>query len=430
MKRVSRRAGPWATVALVTALAAGGAALGLVGSSSAPRNASTRQSLPMPPATVPTLPPALHTSAVPPGPPDPPPPGPLSVDGSAWVGHGKLAFVSNGQLDVLSDTGSLAVVTGPTGGGFDSNPAWSPDEQWLAFLHTGPPNGYDVPAPTLWLVRAGASQAVEVTARGVGMFAWSPVASVLAYTAAPGDDPVDAPEDVWIDDPGSPPTSRPIGTGYGVGAIAWSPDGSELAFVDSLFGRPATSTSPGTTPLGRVGTVPLNSGPAVIVYQLVESGLEFSAGWWPRGGGLLFWEDPGFSGSSEEDGLTLYSLAFGSQQPVALTNSLAGSAWLAPQPDGDAVAVVAGKERSIWTDGRDVALCTFPSASCRAEPIPAGTVGWPPVGLHRERSSSRWPPPPAPSVRPEMPTTRLVGWPSGMPAIPSGWGRPASPRPP
>ena len=371
MTRVSRRATPWVTLALVAAMAAGGAALGLVGSASTTRSPITRQSSPAVPATVSTLPPAIPSSAIPPGPSDPPPTGPLSVDGSAWAGHGSLAFVSSGKL---SDTGSLTKIAGPSDGGFDSNPAWSPDGQWLAFLHTGPPDGFDVPAPTLWLVEAGSSQAEEVTASGVGMFAWSPVASVLAYAEAPGDDPVDGPEDLWIDDPGSPPSSVPVGMGFGVGAIAWSPDGSELAFDDSIFGHPTTATSPGTLPLGRVGTVALASGRATIAYQLVESGIEL-AGWWPRGGGLLFWEDTGFSGSEEEDGLTLYSLEFGGQQPVALTTSLVGSAWLAPQTGGDTIAVVAGKERSIWTAGRDVDLCTFPAATCQAEPIPAGTVG-------------------------------------------------------
>ena len=374
MTRVSRRATPWVTLALVAAMAAGGAALGLVGSASTTRSPITRQSSPAVPATVSTLPPAIPSSAIPPGPSDPPPTGPLSVDGSAWAGHGSLAFVSSGKLAVLSDTGSLTKIAGPSDGGFDSNPAWSPDGQWLAFLHTGPPDGFDVPAPTLWLVEAGSSQAEEVTASGVGMFAWSPVASVLSYAEAPGDDPVDGPEDLWIDDPGSPPSSVPVGMGFGVGAIAWSPDGSELAFDDSIFGHPATATSPGTLPLGRVGTVALASGRATIAYQLVESGIEL-AGWWPRGGGLLFWEDTGFSGSEEEDGLTLYSLEFGGQQPVALTTSLVGSAWLAPQTGGDTIAVVAGKERSIWTAGRDVDLCTFPAATCQAEPIPAGTVG-------------------------------------------------------
>jgi hypothetical protein len=60
------------------------------------------------------------------------------VDARAWEGHGSLAFVSAGQLEVLSDQASLSTITGPPGGGFDSNPQWSPDGEWLAFLHPSP----------------------------------------------------------------------------------------------------------------------------------------------------------------------------------------------------------------------------------------------------------------------------------------------------
>ncbi len=239
---------------------------------------------------------------------------------------------------------------------------------------TGSANGFELPAPTLWLVEAGSSQAEEVTTTGVGMFAWSPVASVLAYTVAAGNNPVFGPEDVWIDDPGSPPSSVPVGMGDGMGSIEWSPAGSELAFDDSVFGHPASGTSPATQPLGRVDTISVNGGSPVTVYQLSGTGIDL-AGWWPEGGGLLFWEDTVFSASIEEDGLTLYSLEFGSEQPVALTTSFVGSIWLAPQPGGSIVAVVSGGGRYIWTTGRHVDLCSFPTATCRSVPIPAGTVG-------------------------------------------------------
>ncbi len=204
MKRLPRRAMPWAALTLVTAMAAGGAVFGIVEAPSGTPYTSSRQP---PPSHPPPNPVSVATpaSVTPPGPPDPPSPGPLSVNGSAWAGHGDLAFVSRGQLEVLSNTGSLTTITGPTDGGFDSNPAWSTDSQWLAFLYTGPANGFDVPAPSLWLVKAGSSQAEEVANTAVGMFAWSPVASVLAYTVAPGNDPVFGPEDVWIEDPRSPP---------------------------------------------------------------------------------------------------------------------------------------------------------------------------------------------------------------------------------
>jgi len=97
------------------------------------------------------------------------------------------------------------------------------------------------------------------------------------------------------------------------------------------------------------------------------------AGWWPDGGGLLFWEDPGFADSA--DGQTLYSLAPGSDQPVALATSLVGPTWLTPNPNENAIAVVAGGGRTIWRAGRAVEVCTFPAATCQAVATPPGTVG-------------------------------------------------------
>ena len=304
-----------------------------------------------------------------------PAPEPITVNASAWQGHGNLAFISSGQLEILSTAGTLTEITGPTGGGFDSDAAWSSGDQWLAFLHTGPANGYDIPAPTLWLLKAGSSQAQEVTASGIGMFTWSPTAPVLAYTIVPKYNfPAGGAEDLWIDRPGAPPTSVAVGTGAGLGAIAWSPDGGELAFDDSVFPQPASATSPAAPATGRLGIVSVNDGQIAMVHGLAESGIDL-AGWWPEGGGLLFWEDAGFSGSNEEDGLTLYSFKLGSEQPVALTTSLVGWTWLAPQPGGSTVAVVSGAGRSIWTTGRDIDMCSFPSATCQSVPIPTGTVG-------------------------------------------------------
>lgn len=198
---------------------------------------------------------------------------------------------------------------------------------------------------------------------------------MLAYTVVHKYNfPAGGPEDLWFDRPGAPPTGLAVGTGAGLGAIAWSPDGSELAFDDSVFPQPASAISTTTPATGRLGIVSVNDGQMTMVYELAESGIDL-AGWWPEGGGLLFWGDTGFSGSNEEDGLTLYSLESGSEQPVALTTSLVDSTWLAPQPGGSTVAVVSGRGRSIWTTGRAIDLCSFPTATCRSVPIPRGSVG-------------------------------------------------------
>lgn len=376
MQRIPRRVVPWATATLVMVLVAGGAALGAVTAPSSTATTAGGQSLAprFPPgSTTPTTFPTTSTTTTQPSPPDPPAPGPITVNPSAWQDHGNLAFISSGQLETLSDAGTLTEITGPTGGGFDSDAAWSPDDQWLAFLHTGPANSYAVPAPTLWLMKAGSSQAQEVTTSGIGMFAWSPSAPVLAYTVvAENSFPAGGPEDLWFDRPGAPPTSVAVGTGAGLGAIAWSPDGTELAFDDSDFPQPASATAPARPATGRLGIVSVDGGRGETVYQLAGSRIDL-ADWLPEGGGLLFWEDPGFAESA--DGDTLYSLELGAVRPVALVTSLVGPAWVVPEPDGKTVAVVAGGNRTIWTAGRDVDLCTFPAASCQAVAIPGGRVG-------------------------------------------------------
>lgn len=216
-QRIRRTVIPWAAVALLTAMAAAGASLGVLNSPSFTTTATPVQSpgspLPFSPttaATATTTQPSLSNS---------PAPEPITVNASAWQGHGNLAFISSGQLEILSTAGTLTEITGPTGGGFDSDAAWSSGDQWLAFLHTGPANGYDIPAPTLWLLKAGSSQAQEVTASGIGMFTWSPTAPVLAYTIVPKYNfPAGGAEDLWIDRPGAPPTSVAVGTGASFGS--------------------------------------------------------------------------------------------------------------------------------------------------------------------------------------------------------------------
>jgi dipeptidyl aminopeptidase/acylaminoacyl peptidase len=347
-------------------------------------------------------------------PPTPPPPGALAVNSAAWRGHGNLAFVSSGQLEVLSNAGALTDISGPTSGGYDSNPAWSPDGRWLAFLHTGAAggNGYDVPAPTLWMAQAGSSAARQVTTDRIGTFAWSPVASQLAYTVASTTNvTVPVPQNLFIVQPGSAPVpvAVAVGDSTAVSDIAWSPNGTQLAFDDLTTAQPASANGPATQPMSRLGVVSALGGTVDVAYELTETGIRL-AGWWPQGGGLLFWEDPGFAESA--DGQLLYSLASESHQPMALVRSLIGPTWITPEPGGSTVAVVAGGGRSIWQSGRDVDLCRWASRAAR--------WGWPRAGPLRARWTSQWRPPPGPSGRPGRRTGLRGGWPGGTPPTPCG----------
>jgi len=379
--RTPGRAASLAAVALITVMTAGAAALSAATGpgSSTVRSAPPRRGTVSAPTTSSTEAPLTTSPLVPPTPSDPPPPGPVRVNSAAWGGHGELAFVSSGQLDVLSNVGTLTEVTGPDRVGYDSNPAWSPDGSWLAFLHTGPANGYEVPAPTLWLVEAGSTVAHEVTPDNIGMFSWSPNAAVIAYTVEPGTNSISpSPKNLWTDVPGSAPVNLQVAdAGFGVGTFAWSPDGSKLAYDNIIPAHPATSSSPSVLPTASIDVVDASGGSQVTAYELTETDLRL-AGWWPSGGGLLFWEDPGFSESA--DGLMLYSLRSDTTTPVPLVTTLVGSTWLSPAPTSNAVAVVAGAGRTIWSQGRHVDICRFPQTRCTPVPVEAGTValapGW------------------------------------------------------
>jgi dipeptidyl aminopeptidase/acylaminoacyl peptidase len=361
---------------LVVVLAAGSAALGAseaLGPASKTTPQLTSPTSAPAPYTVPAYT-APTTTTVPPGPSSPPAPGPLVTNAAAWIGHGDLAFVSRGQLEVLDQAGRLSTIVGPAAGGYDSDPSWSMDGQWLAFLHTGAFSGVDIPAPTLWLVAAGSTDARQVSPEGITMFAWSPVSEELAFAVAPpstdGTVPAPGNQYLYLDRPDSGPVTLPIGTGSGVEDLAWSPDGQQIAFDDAEVATRATPTSPGTPPAGQLGVISPGGGNAAIVYRLQGSDIRLAA-WWPQGEGLLFWEAPGFAEAA--DGLTLYSLGSGTTTPVPFLPSLVGPIWVAPEPRGDAVAVVAGMGRSIWSTGRDVELCTFPSAQCKPVNVPSDT---------------------------------------------------------
>lgn len=375
----------WATLGALAGLTVGAGsagAVGLFGSASAavplgPMAAAGATDVPPmieSPATTTTTTPAVGTSTTT-STTQPPPPGPLTVDGTAWQGHGDLAFVSEGQLEVLGNNGTLTAITGPTGG-TDTNPSWSPGGRWLAFLSTGPPTGFSVPAPTLWVVQVGHSVAQEVTSSGIGQFAWSPVSDVLAYSTRTGDG--STPGSLWTDVPGAAPSLlADVGPWLGGTDFAWTPEGTRLAFDDNV---PST--------IGHISssldTVAATGGAPQVVYQVTDDTALQLAGWWPNGGGLLFWIDTGGSGSLRADGLPLSSLAIGSSAPVQIARGLAGPQWLAPSPAGATLAVVAGGDRTLWSPGRDVERCDVPSGACQQVPIPAGTVGlapaWTPSG--------------------------------------------------
>lgn len=156
--------------------------------------------------------------------------------------------------------------------------------------------------------------------------------------------------------------------------------GQRVAFDDNV---PVAGSRAGH-PTAALGMVDASGGRVTMVYRSSQPTALQLAGWWPGGGGLLFWIDTANSASLEATGLSLYSLATGSSVPVKIATGLAGQQWLARSPAGPTVAIVAGGGRTLWSPGRVVDRCTFPSGVCQKMAMPSGSVGlapaWTPSG--------------------------------------------------
>ncbi|MGA2520421.1 MAG: hypothetical protein ABSG81_06340 [Acidimicrobiales bacterium] len=304
-------------------------------------------------------------------PPAPPAPGRLEADGLAWRGHGALAFVSDNQLYVLDDNGVLTRIVGPSGGAYD-DPTWSGDGQWLAFAYdvapTQLPEGLpdqDEPADdTLWLVHAGDTTAHQVAPMDIGQFAWAPVGPpLLAFETLTFDA---LSQSLWTDVPGHAATAVP-GLSVEAGGFAWSPDATHFAIVAGTNPTPG-----GPAPTAQLQVIPVSGGPAVTWYATTGNSIDLD-GWWPDGGGILFWLDVGSSSSVASDGLTLYSQGRGAS-PRALATTLVNTSWVVPSPTGDTVAVVAGGDRFVWGGGKNVETCGLATAVCTPVTRSGGTV--------------------------------------------------------
>jgi hypothetical protein len=269
-----------------------------------------------------------------------------AVGNAAFAGHGRLAFVSSGQLYVLDGTAAreparLYVVAAPAGA---IEPAWSPDGRWLAFI-VAPPSPYpavSTPGGTLWLADADGNGARPVLANA-GPFAWSPAADVLAATVT---NPATASTQVCEVRPGTTPRLLP-----GVdGPAIWSPDGRQLAFTNIQY-RPQTGFAG-----SKLETVPAAGGTPVVRARSAADAL-LVAGWWPDGRGLLAWADPQGSASLAADGLPVVSYPLSGGRPVTLGTTLPRPPFVVTTLPGNGVAIVVGGDRVLWNGNKTITLC-------------------------------------------------------------------------
>jgi len=158
------------------------------------------------------------------------------VNAAAFAGHGELAFVSRGTLWVL-DGATRALRRVATPGMTPSDPVFSPDGRWLAFLATKPGAALDA----LWVAGGDGSGAHQIRGLALaGLVGWSPAQDVLAVTAGPRMNrvPYGAPTTVRLVWPSGP--VRTVVRAAGIQSAVWSPGGTGIA-VASLHWPSATT---------------------------------------------------------------------------------------------------------------------------------------------------------------------------------------------
>ena len=266
---------------------------------------------------------------------------------------GKLAYVQGGDIWIkaLPDGEPQRLTTD----GRNNTPRWSPSGKWLAFRKGE--------FEQVWVMRADGTEARSLQAVPNGAFAWSPMADRLAYADsdrlkvvnADGTDPV-----TLVTGPSvTPPTPPPLKENT-VGRIAWSPDGAWIACEWQEWQPKQPLTYQGLWRVSSDGEQLAE----LYVSGAPAKGEAILAGWSLDGQHILFWQGEMLSGSILADGVPLYSLPAGGEEPVQLARQLASdvrpstdkvlaySDFVAPAPASAQVAITVGAYRATWMNKR------------------------------------------------------------------------------
>jgi len=161
--------------------------------------------------------------------------------------------------------------------------------------------------------------------------------------------------------------------------VAWSPDGRQIAAGLTIFGS--------GHPTGTLELFSLGDQRRATVLKSKGNVLEL-AGWWPDGSGLLYWIDPGGSSSIAADGLPLYTIPVAGRLAIhvprrLVASMLVHSSWLAFNPAGHQVVVVAGGDREIWRGHKHLVVCAesggCPPLTIRRAGVVALQPSWSPA---------------------------------------------------
>jgi Tol biopolymer transport system component len=248
---------------------------------------------------------------------------------------GKLTYVQGGDIWVKAlHSGEPQRLTTD---GRNSQPRWSPSSEWLAFRKD----------EQVWLMSADGKDARSLNeGTAVDAFAWAPADDRLAYVAVAGLQVISADglAPVTLVTPSLP------GHGPGrMGRIAWSPDGAWIACEWQEWQPDQPLTYQG------LWKVSANGEQLAELYAsgAPEKGEAVLAGWSLDGQHIFFWQGDVLSASIMADGVALYSLPAGGDEPIKLVDAvLVHGDFLAPAPRGDRLAVTAGGYRATWTNKR------------------------------------------------------------------------------
>ncbi|NPV07968.1 MAG: LysM peptidoglycan-binding domain-containing protein [Anaerolineae bacterium] len=259
---------------------------------------------------------------------------------------GKLAYVQGGDIwtRALPDGEPHRL----TQDGLNREPRWSRSGEWLAYLKDE--------QSLLWIMRRDGSEGRQVAVLPDGVFAWSPVADMLAYVDGQGLHLMSPEQEGFTTlvptQPVAPPTPDP-NTGLAqpsIRRIAWSPDGGWVAcqWHTQRKGEPLLGQGIGIVSADGRETRSL------VEASVPGEGEAILAGWTSDGRWILFWQSPMLSASILADGVPLYAiLAEGGEPRQVVDTMLAYDDFLSFGPGaGSQIAAVVGGYRGAWTQKR------------------------------------------------------------------------------
>lgn len=278
-------------------------------------------------------------------------------DTAVLKNQGDLAFIQDGTLYILEgSTGRLNKINTNS---YARNPKWSPDGQWLAYLIVSQQNR---DFGRLWVVKRDGTEPHVVMgmqeASNYTIYKWSPIENVLAVSW----------QGIWLVSAQGqaqqvlktePPDIIPD--------IAWSQDGEQIAYSMSLpYTREEAENRTDV-----LYTLEINTGQTVKRLIAPAAGIWLES-WWPDSRGILYWENPGHGASVAADGLDLFSLPIGAEEPFRFAAGLTNPNWWSLASDGRLLRI-AGTGRQVWTN-KWLEICDIKTGNTARVSIPQGSV--------------------------------------------------------